>query len=192
MTLHTNDGVTLANTTQTGAVVTTNCDVDASLDNSGCSIVDLDSADSFDEAFDKNGGGVFATEYASEAIKIWFFPRSGIPADVSGPSPSPSGWVTSSAVFASTEDQLDSHFCELRIILNIDFCGDWAGNSEVWEADPASSYVPTYNGLVENSPESFTEAYWAVNSLKVWNPSQGLGSKKRSNARRHGGAVLPE
>jgi hypothetical protein len=194
MTLHTNAGVTLANaTSMTGDIISTNCDISATSNNQGCTIVDPNSAGSFGEAFNKNGGGVFATEYTSEAIKIWFFPRGNIPSDVSGPSPNPSGWGTPNAFFSSADQPLDEHFCELRIILNIDLCGDWAGNPAIWSADPASSYAPTCNELVENSPEAMTEAYWAVNSLKVFqNPSQGLGSKKRSVARRHGGAVLPK
>lgn len=63
----------------------------------------------------------------------------------------------------------------------------------MWSADPASSYAPTCNDLVEDSPEAFSGAYVAVNFLKVFqDPSLGLGSKKRSVSRTHGGAVLPK
>lgn len=194
MTLHTNAGITLANATMIGEVVTTDCNVAATSNNQGCAVIDPDSIPSFGANFNKNHGGVFATEYTSEAIKIWFFPRGdSIPDDISGGTPDPSGWGIPNALFENAgDDGLDAHFCDLRIILNTDFCGDWAGNAEVWAADPASAYADTCIDLVQNSPQAFTEAYWAVNFLKVFqDPRLGLGSKKRSASRRRGGAVLP-
>jgi hypothetical protein len=194
MTLHANAGVTLANATMIGEVMTTDCNVAATNNNQGCSVMDQDSIPSFGANFNKNHGEVFATEYTSEAIKIWFFQRGdSILDDISGGTPDPSGWGTPNAFFENVGDQdLDAHFCDLRINLNTDFCGDWAGNPEVWAPDPASAYAATCIDLVQNSTQEFTEAYWAVDSLKVFqDPSLGLGSKKRSASRRRGAAVLP-
>ena len=197
MTLHTNSGVSLANTSSsmTGSLVTSaNCDVAASSDNEGCAIADPESTASFGKQFNANTGGLFATEYTSEAIKIWFFPRGDkVPADILSAAPNPSGWGTPNALFENAVGDLDSHFCELQMIFDVTFCGDWAGNAAVWAADSECAAVAdTCTDYVQNSPKAFTEAYWAVNSLKVYQyPSQGLGTKKRSTVRRRGGAVLP-
>lgn len=197
MTLHTNSGVSLANASasMTGNLVASaNCDVAASSDNEGCAISDPESTASYGKQFNENAGGLFATEYTSEAIKIWFFPRGDkVPADILSLAPNPSGWGMPNALFKNAIGDLDSHFCELQMIFDVTFCGDWAGNGAVWAASSeCAALADTCTDYVKNSPQGFTEAYWAINSLRVYqDPSQGLGTKKRSNVRRRGGAVLP-
>lgn len=195
MTLHTNAGVTLANTTSsmTGTIVTDNCDVDASNDNAGCQIADPTTMPSFGVPFNKNQGGVFATEYTSEAIRIWFFPRGNIPTDVSAGTPNPSSWPEPNALFENASGNLDSHFCELQIIFDMTLCGDWAGNADVWQDSGCAALADSCTDYVANNPSGFTEAFWIINSLQVFqDPSQGLGLEvKRSHHTRHGGAVLP-
>lgn len=77
MTLHTNSGPRITKTTTqqafTGQVITENCDVNApdQSKNAGCAIAD-DSGLTFGSDFNTNGGGVYATEWTSEAIKIWY------------------------------------------------------------------------------------------------------------------------
>ena len=55
----------------------------------------------------------------------------------------------------------------LSQVFDTTFCGDWAGN--VWSIDSAcSSQAPTCQSFVQNNPSAFTDAYWSVNSLKVY------------------------
>ena len=73
MTLHTNTGPVISNTTEfSGDVITPNCDVNASDQpkNAGCSIGDISNL-TFGPEFNQAGGGVFATEWTSDFIKIW-------------------------------------------------------------------------------------------------------------------------
>ena len=195
MTLHTDAGISLANTTadMTGNITTTNCDVAASSNNLGCQIHDPDSISSFGVPFNKIGGGVYATEYTSEAIKIWFFARGSIPADISAGMPNPDVWPAPNALFESDADSLDSHFSGLQVIFDTTLCGDWAGNAAVWEASECSVLADTCVDYVTSNPSAFTEAYCAINDLKVYqDQSQGLASKaKRSYSRRRRGASLP-
>lgn len=44
------------------------------------------------DGFNAAGGGIYATEWTSNGISIWFFPRNGIPADLVSGTPSPTGW----------------------------------------------------------------------------------------------------
>lgn len=77
MTLHTNSGPKITKATKqdifTGQVLTQDCDVDApnQSKNAGCAIAD-DSGLTFGSDFNANGGGVYATEWTSQAIKIWY------------------------------------------------------------------------------------------------------------------------
>jgi Glycosyl hydrolases family 16 len=186
MVLHTGPGVSLSeNQTFTGNMVTPNCDIDAPGQgkNAGCMIQDSDNA-TFGEGFNANGGGVFATEWTSAAIKIWFFPRNAIPADVASGTPEPSGaWGAPRAAFAG-DFKVDNHFKNLNIVFDTTTCGDWAG--KVWADSTCAALAPTCEEFVAKNKEAFREAYWAVNSLKVFETNEPPVLKKRS-----GGAVLP-
>lgn len=133
MTLHTDAGVFLQtdhtfNSSIKGKVVTPNCDVAAKNQpsNSGCTIKDDDDL-SFGSGFNQNGGGIYATEWTSDFIKIWFFPRHTIPADILSGNPSPNeAWGIPSSLFSGNFD-IDVHFKDLRLVFDTTFCGEYAG-----------------------------------------------------------------
>lgn len=177
MTLHTNSGCTISNTGAfTGQLSTPNCDVNApgQYANAGCGIASHDTA-TYGTGFNANGGGVYATEWTSDAISIWFFPRGAIPSDLSSGNPDPSGWSKPAAKFEGG-CKIDEHFQNHNIIFDMTFCGDWAGN--VWGQDSVcSSKASTCQAFVQNNPGAFTDAFWQVNSLKVYQ-SNGQEVKK--------------
>lgn len=45
------------------------------------------------------GGGVYAMDWRSAGIRIWFFPHSSVPADIKAGKPTTSGWGTVNARF---------------------------------------------------------------------------------------------
>lgn len=50
--------------------------------------------------FNNIGGGVYATQWTDQFIRIWFFPRNkGIPWDIQARQPNPSTWGTPMANF---------------------------------------------------------------------------------------------
>ena len=168
MTLHTGPGCTISSTgTFSGTIATSNCDINAAgqAANAGCSI-DTSNTQSFGAGFNAVGGGVYATQWTSEAINIWFFPRSAIPSDITSGNPDPSGWGLATAGF-SGGCNIGSTFQSQQIVFDTTFCGDWAGN--VWSSDPVcSSKASTCQAFVQNNPSAFQDAYWSVNSLKVY------------------------
>lgn len=176
-TLHTSDGCSIDNTGLSGSVQTSNCYVQASdqSENAGCAITSS-SDSSYGDGFNGNGGGVYATEWTGDAINVWVFPNSSIPSDISSGSPDPSGWGTPSARFAGNCD-IDSHFNDLQIVFDITFCGDWAG--ETFSSGTCSSKGSSCESYVQNNPSAFTESYWGINSLKVYQDSSS--SKRRTH-----------
>ncbi|RAH50767.1 glycoside hydrolase family 16 protein [Aspergillus brunneoviolaceus CBS 621.78] len=166
MTLHTSDGCSIDNSGFTGTLTTSNCYVDAAgqSSNAGCSITSP-SSQSYGTSFNSLGGGVYATEWTSSAINIWFFPRGSIPADVTAGVPTPATWGTPAASFAGSCD-IDSHFDAMQIVFDTTFCGDWAGN--VWSSGSCASYASSCTDYVANNPSAFEDAYWTINSLKVY------------------------
>jgi hypothetical protein len=168
MTLHTAPGCQIgSDTTQfSGSVTTGNCDVNAKdqLKNAGCSI-QHPSTKSYGAGLNQNGGGVYATQWNSDAISVFFFPRGSIPEDVLGDSPNPSTWGKPAAKFAGACD-IDKMFAEQKIIIDTTFCGQWAGNE--WEDSSCGKKANTCEEYVRDNPEAFTEAYWEINALKVY------------------------
>ena len=180
ITLHTGSGCSIDSGTSqagggssnaaaifSGSVTTSNCDVDAAGQsaNAGCSIGTSDSFN-YGDGLNANKGGVYATEWNSDVIRTWFFPRGSIPSDIAS-SPDPSSWGTPLAAFQSTTCEIDSIFKNQQIVFDTTFCGDWAG--AVWSSDATcSTKASTCDDYVQNNPEAFTNAFWTINSLKVF------------------------
>jgi hypothetical protein len=67
----------------------------------------------------------------------------------------------------------------MSIIINTDFCGDWAG--EVYADYPNCPQNQAISGsrdrcvdFVGNNPQAFTEAYWDFNSIRVYQMPVGI------------------
>ncbi|PLB41424.1 glycoside hydrolase family 16 protein [Aspergillus candidus] len=166
MAAHTSDGCTIANTGFSGALQSSNCYVSApnQASNVGCSI-SAGSAQTYGAGFNGGGGGVYATEWTGSAISIWFWPRNAIPGDVSAGNPNPAGWGTPVARFAGGCD-VDAKFRDMQIVFDTTFCGDWAGS--VWNSGSCASKAGSCTDFVANNPGAFRDAYWRINSLKVY------------------------
>ena len=169
MTLHTSAGCSINTSGFSGQANSTNCGPDES--NSGCAITSPD-ASSFGTGFNSANGGVYATEWTSQGISIWFFPRASIPADIHSSTPNPAGWGNPQAKFSGQCD-VDQHFKDMNIIFNTAFCGDWAG--KVWASSGCakSTGVATCEQYVGQKPEVFKESFWLVNYVKVFQQQQG-------------------
>ncbi|KIV86318.1 hypothetical protein PV11_01936 [Exophiala sideris] len=176
MAMHTSDGCTITNTGAfSGSLETDNCYVDASgqSSNAGCSIRSSDDS-SFGSGFNSAGGGVFATEWTSEAISIWFFSRDAIPSDITSGNPDPSGWGLPQGQFTGGCD-IDDKVKNQQLVFDVTFCGDWAGG--VWSTDTScSSKGATCQAYVQDNPSAFEDTYWLINSLKVYSENGASGT----------------
>ena len=177
MTMHTSGGCTLVNKNCQG--------------NLGCA-ADGGGTTSFGTGFNRAGGGVFAMEWTSNSINIWHFARHHAPSDFNGAHPNPRNWGNPTASFVGGSGcNIDSHFMNNNIVFDTTFCGDWAGN--VWSQDSTCSHLaPTCQQYVQNNPRAFQEAYWKINSLKVYQQSSARMSRdiSSSSAASNGQSIL--
>jgi hypothetical protein len=167
MALHTSAGCSINNSGFTGQLQTANCDVNApgQAANAGCGIT-VNGPNSYGSGFNSAGGGVYATQWTPDFIKIWFFSRAnGIPADIRNGDPKPATWGTPAASFQGACN-IDAHFRDMRIIFDTTFCGDWAGS--VWGTTACKGRAATCEDFVKNQPGEFKGTYFAVNSMKVY------------------------
>ncbi|KAB8336654.1 hypothetical protein FH972_020965 [Carpinus fangiana] len=176
VTLHTDNGCNLAKTGAfTGKPGNTNCAYQP-----GCG-VDAANPNSYGINFNNNGGGVYATEWNSDALSIWFFPRDAIPADISAGAPTLAGWGPPMAQFYKSGCNIDQYFADMQIVFNIDFCGEWAGEANVWGAS-CSQKAATCEQWVSGTPSAFTAAYWSVRTLKVYTETADVAAHNSTAA----------
>lgn len=117
MILHTTTGCKITKSDQlSGKIITTDCDVQAAgqAANQGCLIEAL-TPNTYGPTFNDVGGGVYAVEWTSNAISIWFLPRSQMPANIESGKPDPKSWGTPIAHFAG-DCNIDEFFTEQRIV----------------------------------------------------------------------------
>ncbi|KAJ7166795.1 glycoside hydrolase family 16 protein [Mycena filopes] len=168
VTLHTAPGCTMpASRTQTGTTLLTNCDVNVA-GNSGCG-VSVGTAPSYGPTFNADGGGWYAIERTPSFINVWFWSRNAanVPADVKagGAAVNTGNWGTPAANFPNTDCNLNQFFSANNIIINLTFCGDWAGQAGIYGASGCPS---TCNSYVDSNPSAFTNAYFQFNSINIY------------------------
>lgn len=183
MTLHTTSGCSITNNNNfTGSISTYNCNVDASGQptNAGCSI-DASNSNTYGAGLNSNGGGVYATEWTSSAISIYFFPAGSVPSDITSGNPVVSGWSEQNrlAQFQGGCD-IDSYFQNQQIVFDMTFCGDWAG--AVWSDSTCATQSSSCTAFVADNPSAFTNAYWQINSLKVYQDNGEAASSQTTTA----------
>ncbi|KAJ7832884.1 glycoside hydrolase family 16 protein, partial [Mycena olivaceomarginata] len=174
-TLHTSPGCTepaardMTGLVSINHVTALNLDCDTAVaGNAGCG-VKLAQTTSFGPAFNANGGGWYATERTNAFISVWFWARDDptVPADVSagGGSVDTDNWGTPSATFPSTTCDIEEHFAAHNILINLTFCGDWAGDASIY----ASAGCPsTCDDFVNTNPAAFVDAFFEFNAINVY------------------------
>lgn len=149
--------------------LTTDCYVNAYGQgwNLGCGIMGAE--DSFGAPFNSRQGGAYATEWTSQGIGMWFFSRNNIPSDILAGHPNPTSWGKPYALFQFGSNCSPSHFSGQNLVIDITFCGSWAGDALVWNNSiGCSQYTSGCQDFVQNNPSAFSEAYWYFNSIKVY------------------------
>jgi len=132
--------------------------------NQGCGIVPSQ-ANTYGSGFNNAKGGVYVHLWdPAVGIQAWFWTRSAVPSDITNGKPQPSGWGKPYANFEFGQYCPSSHFANHNIVFDLTFCGDWAGNNFGTDC-PGKGACNTY---VQNNPTAFNEAYWTINSLKVY------------------------
>ncbi|WZH49911.1 concanavalin A-like lectin/glucanase domain-containing protein [Fusarium acuminatum] len=124
---------------------------------------------SYGSAFNKGKGGVYATYLESDALKIYWFPRQKIPADIKAGKPDPSKWGKPASQFISGSScKIDKYFKGQTIIINTAFCGDNIDQGTWNDECRPSTGANTCDNYVTNHPEAFKESYWLFNSIKLY------------------------
>ncbi|KAL6896526.1 glycoside hydrolase family 16 protein [Trichoderma evansii] len=166
---HTSDGCTQGpsiNGLYSGQQLSTQCAVGT--DNIGCGFnPSPDDTSSYGDGFNAAHGGVYAMEWNEANIRIWHFPRGSIPRDIENKEPDPDSWGQPVAIFGGSSCDVDTYFKNMRLVLNINFCGDY-GNAVWGKTDTCNQFAPTCAEYVGGNPEAFTNAFWDVRYIDAY------------------------
>ncbi|GAA6036473.1 hypothetical protein JCM8097_003525 [Rhodosporidiobolus ruineniae] len=188
MALHTESGCSASASSSsnafTGNLTYNNCDHDAN-ENSGCTVVESNPA-SYGEAFAAAGGGVWATEFGKDGIKIWFFSRPDVPSDLltsnTSAIPDPSNWGTPSADYSSSSCSIPDYYAPQHLVLDITACGSWAGAGAVINQTCPLTTDLCYTSFVLDS-SNYDTAYFEIPSIRVYyNPDNAAESSASTTA----------
>ncbi|KAL1306013.1 hypothetical protein AAFC00_004143 [Neodothiora populina] len=194
-TLHTSAGCAVRNDSSTfsGTMSTVDCDVNDPVQpkNAGCSITapvndtikmngQVRAHSTAGPKFNTQGGGVYAMLWEADALTFWFYPRGTVPADLAaGSSPDPSSWSQKPvAKFQGCE--FDAHLSNLSIVINQSFCGKQNWPDQVYNTGgcAAQTGVSDCTSFVGQRPGAFANAYWLINSIKMYQETADASSSK--------------
>jgi hypothetical protein len=166
ITLHTSSDCVINNAGSQSGTTTLTADCNTGNANTGCG-VSTTTTNAYGTGFNNVGGGVYAMQWESSGIYVWFFQRGQIPSDITNGRPVTGNWGTPVVAFNGNAGcNIDAHFSNNNIIFDTTFCGDWAGS--VWGSSSCASLASSCQNYVAENPGAFTNAYWAINSVKVY------------------------
>jgi len=178
-TIHTDVGCTLPSSSSTTLAISgnvvggTNCAA-LTTGNQGCG-VRASSNNSFGVGFNANGGGVYAMQWDTTGVAIYFFSRGSVPADISAGAPEPDSWGQALARWPAASCAPFQFFYNHSAIFDTTLCGDWAG--AVWDdtgipgQDQSCAQrtgFSTCQAFVQASGSAMSEAYWEVKSVQIY------------------------
>ncbi|KAI0060384.1 glycoside hydrolase family 16 protein [Artomyces pyxidatus] len=180
--LHTEPGCTVTNAVQTSTLVnSTDCSFQSN-NNEGCQVTNPDPS-SYGANFAAAGGGVFVTEFAEKGISIWFFSRKNIPSSIQGNGSTVDTTTLGTPVvnYPSTSCSIDKFFEPQNLIFDITLCGvsAAAGNPTTF-AQTCSGIC--YNDYVIGPPSNYDNAYFEVQSVRVFGTSSAVDIKPTNGA----------
>eukprot|EP00026_Physarum_polycephalum_P013123 Phypoly_transcript_13495.p1 GENE.Phypoly_transcript_13495~~Phypoly_transcript_13495.p1 ORF type:complete len:339 (+),score=55.22 Phypoly_transcript_13495:108-1019(+) len=161
MTLHTSPGciVPTAKFAESGNPTTGDCG--AAGGSPGCAIIDPDTW-SYGLDFNAHGGGVYAMQWEADGVYVWLWARDFIPNDIKLNQPNPASWPNPRGRFAFNQGcNMGQYFNQHQMVIDLTFCGDWAGNTYPGGINACNSYV-------QNNPAAFHDAFWAFNYIQVY------------------------
>ena len=125
-------------------------------------------------------------EWTSDAIKIWNFASDSVPHNLQKGSPDTSSWPVPAFTTAGGTCKIDNFFSDHSVIFDTTFCGDFAGQDAEWQKTSCyknnKSLYPTCSDYVASNPSVYKDAYWIINSLKVYRKTDVVTSSSSTQS----------
>ncbi|KAL3822136.1 hypothetical protein ACHAXA_011914 [Cyclostephanos tholiformis] len=155
--------------------------------NQGCVATDVKlEGRSLGVPLNANGGGVYALEWdpANRHIRTWVFsPHGRVPSNLRDAlrtatnadvetrvAPDTNQWGLPYGYFPIGDGTNcpASHFRNMRLVINLAFCGSVAGNRYFMDCPQQFKKFKTCNEWVASNPDELKEAYWKIRGVYVY------------------------
>lgn len=153
--------------------------------NQGCVAVDLE-GDTLGVPLNAKGGGVYALDWdpINRHIRAWVFtPHRRVPPNLMDAirtageaaaedriAPDPNTWGLPYGFFpiGDTTSCPSGHFRNMRLVINLAFCGSVAGNRYFMDCPKQFKEHKTCNEYIKSNPKELEEAYWKIRGVYVY------------------------
>ncbi len=116
-----------------------------------------------------------AMEWTSDHISVWSWTHSAKPADIATGTPNPEAWGEPSFHLSSATCDIDRVISRQKLVLNIAFCGDLAGEPNIWRNGcRAHTGFDSCQDYVGRTPDVFQDTYFNISSIKVYTRAELL------------------
>ncbi|KAJ6469495.1 glycoside hydrolase family 16 protein [Mycena sanguinolenta] len=135
--VHTGSGCTIPSSSvsaMTQVTIVEGTDCDATQFPAGCGFSDKE-ATTFGPGFNKAGGGVFALQFDTTGINMWFFQTGSVPSDITALAPNPSTWGTPRMSVPTSSCSPTTYFSDLMMVVDTNLGGSFTEG--VWGTDGA-------------------------------------------------------
>ncbi|KAJ0355995.1 beta-1,4-endoglucanase [Colletotrichum chrysophilum] len=170
----------ISSTGQTAQVDTPNCDQEApnQYSNQGCTTSTTSS-----DPYGSSDGGVYAVEWTDDYIKFFSWRWGSVPDNVNSDSPDTATWGTPSMLIANDACNINSHFKDQRLVINIGMCGVLAGNDGVWGSEcKAATGHAVCSTYAATNPSAFSDTYFKVKDIRIFKEGGQTSSTVSSSA----------
>ncbi|KAJ7154734.1 glycoside hydrolase family 16 protein [Mycena filopes] len=179
--IHTGSGCSIPSSsvssmTQVKIVSTEGDDCDATVNPAACGFSDK-SAATFGPGFNAAGGGVYALQFDTSGIKMWFFQAGKVPSDISSKDPNPANWGSPRMAVPTSSCSPTTYFQDLMMVVDTNLGGSFTEG--VWAVDGAggqSKSCKTSTGsdtaaeyIKSHGSEFGAAAQWKINGFYVYN-----------------------
>lgn len=172
--LHTTEGCWLPDYSwQTGDTRTKDCS-----QGSGC-VVAVTEPNSYNSGFAAVGGGVYALQFDTAGIFMWFWSRPDIPASITNSTSTSSldisQWGQPTASYPASSCNISQYFGPQQLVIDITLCGDWAGVPATYNA--TCQFTPTSQCYADNVPgngSNFDDAYFEISYIRTYTTSSAV------------------
>lgn len=107
-------------------------------------------------------------EWTDESIKFFSWRHGAVPPDVDSNEPNPQLWGPPSVLVANELCNINNHFKDQRLVLNINFCGA-AGLSHIWGPSCRGKTKEEVCGsYVAKNPDAFRDVYWKIRDIRIF------------------------
>ncbi|KAF2730467.1 hypothetical protein EJ04DRAFT_586278 [Polyplosphaeria fusca] len=128
------------------------------------------------DGFNHNKGGVRAIQLEETQIRMWLFRRKDIPCDITSEKPDLDSSGTPLMNFGPGNCSIASSWKNMKMTFDLNFCGqddisDWRWQQSKWPQNMTCSEktnVSTCKEQVEKNPQAFSEAYFLIQYIKVF------------------------